>query len=211
MSQSSIQETSFEIKVSGPSLIKRRGNARVASDHVDALAEISQLSDFERSFCVTIDNAKSAGNFGKEESESNKSRDESLMPLNQPYDNALIDIPYSSITKSDQEKTPSLVSSLHSLNTRHSYDITFPKTWEDDISKFALDTLETELESANDNDDFIQVLKQGVSFDDLDENLEIEEKHEHKSASFRNYDKLMKKFKGMFLEAQRGTARTEST
>lgn len=211
MSQSSIQETSFEIKVSGPSLIKRRGNARVASDHVDALAEISQLSDFERSFCATIDNAKSAGNFQKEESDSNKSRNESLMPLNQPYDNTLLDIPYSSITKSEAGKTPSLVSSLHSLNTRHSYDITFPKCWQDDISKFALDTLETELESANDNDDFIQVLKQGVSFDDLDENLEIEEKHEHKSTSLRNYDKLMKKFKGMFLEAQRGTAKTEST
>ncbi|VUG18288.1 DEBR0S3_06766g1_1 [Brettanomyces bruxellensis] len=104
MSQSSIQETSFEIKVSGPSLIKRRGNARVASDHVDALAEISQLSDFERSFCATIDNAKSAGNFQKEESDSNKSRNESLMPLNQPYDNALLDIPYSSITKSEAER-----------------------------------------------------------------------------------------------------------
>ncbi|KAF6011906.1 hypothetical protein HII13_002374 [Brettanomyces bruxellensis] len=203
MSQSSIQETSFEIKVSGPSLIKRRGNARVASDHVDALAEISQLSDFERSFCATIDNAKSAGNFQKEESDSNKSRNESLMPLNQPYDNTLLDIPYSSITKV-RPKRHQVWSVLYIVLIQGILTISR-------FQNFALDTLETELESANDNDDFIQVLKQGVSFDDLDENLEIEEKHEHKSTSLRNYDKLMKKFKGMFLEAQRGTAKTEST
>ena len=134
-----LQDTSFEVTSSGPSLLKRRGKARVASDHIDALAKISQLSTYNKLFGASFEDlSPSKENLmeelrpAKESSKKKHVRSEVEGRITNPSnmscscehicEEQLQAVPHSSIINEDLEKAPSLASSLYSLDTRHFYD-----------------------------------------------------------------------------------------